>query len=92
MSNCELVLKTSDFTASQRMLQNHYVAGSLQSLNGSQNLTDFFLLSELRDASSIFLSDRILTLIGKHRDILESIHISDQYTGFVQETSAIVNL
>ena len=68
------------------MLQNHYVAGSLQTLNGGQNLTDFFLLSELRDATSLFLSDRILTLIDKHSDILESIHISDQYTGFVQET------
>ena len=68
------------------LIQNHYVSASLQPLEG---LTDFYLLSEIRDASSLFLSDRILTLVGKHSDILDSIHVSDQYTGFVQERCVI---
>ena len=56
-------------------------------LGNSEALSGLYLLSEIRDASSLFLSERILALIGKHSDILESMHISDQYTGFIQETS-----
>ena len=73
-------------------MQNHYVGGSLQSLqslHNSEGLSDFYFASEIRDASSLFLSERILSLIAKHSDILESIHISDQYTGFVQEKCVV---
>lgn len=40
----------------------------------------FSVLSELAEASSAVLDARVVAMLQKYSDIIESIHISDQYT------------
>ena len=41
-------------------------------------------MSELPEALPAFLTKSILTALNKHAAIIESLHVSDQYTGFVE--------
>lgn len=41
----------------------------------------FSVLSELAEASSAILDNRVVTMLNKYSDIIESIHISDQFSG-----------
>lgn len=61
---------------------------------GSKNSLDetFWVLSEIPEATSAVLSHTTLQFLNKHASAIESLHISDQYTGFVQnnEDSEVV--
>lgn len=43
--------------------------------------TGFSVLSEIQEASSAVLDARVVAMLHKYSDIIESIHISDQFTG-----------
>ncbi len=45
------------------------------------------LLYEVAEASNIFLSQHNVSILNKHCSSLESLHISDQYTGLLQDRS-----
>lgn len=42
--------------------------------------TGFSVLSEIAEASAAMLDARVVAMLHKYSDIIESIHISDQYT------------
>ena len=50
----------------------------------------FWVLSEIPEATSSILNHTTLQFLNKHASAIESLHVSDQYTGFVQERSAYV--
>lgn len=45
-----------------------------------------FVLPEFAESCSAFLTPSLCALLNKHSDRLESLHISDQYTGFVTDS------
>jgi len=45
--------------------------------------TGFHVLSELAEASAAVLDARVVTMLQKYSDVIEYIHISDQYSGNV---------
>lgn len=45
-----------------------------------------FFTSEIPEATQAFLSDKNCTFLAKYSTIVESVHITDQYTGFVQDS------
>lgn len=47
-------------------------------------LTTFVLL-ELAESSSAMLDTRVIAMLDKYNDVIEYIHISDQFTGPQQE-------
>ena len=59
---------------------------------GSKNSLDetFWVLSEIPEATSAVLSHTTLQFLNKHASAIESLHISDQYTGFVQNKSVLL--
>ena len=46
---------------------------------------DMFLASESGEVASSVLNERVLSFIDKHSREIVTIHITDQYTGAVQE-------
>jgi hypothetical protein len=44
-----------------------------------------FFMSEIAEATQGFLNDKVCTFLAKHAAVVESIHITDQYTGYVQD-------
>ena len=49
-----------------------------------------FVLPEFAESCSAFLTPTLCALLNKHSDRLESLHISDQYTGFVTDRCVLV--
>lgn len=45
----------------------------------------FSLLSELSEATAAMLDSRIITALAKFANFIDYIHISDQYTGAIQQ-------
>lgn len=43
----------------------------------------FVVLSELAEASSAILDAKVVAMLHKYQNVIESIHISDQFTGNV---------
>jgi len=45
----------------------------------------FNVLSELPEATAAMLDSRIITALAKFSNLIDYIHISDQYTGSIQQ-------
>ncbi len=55
------------------------------SIKPFSRIDSLFLASESGEVTSNVLTDKILTFVSKHAMDILSIHITDQYTGLVQE-------
>lgn len=42
---------------------------------------NYSLMSEIGEAASFILDNKIITLLNKNEDLIDYIHISDQYSG-----------
>ena len=49
------------------------------------------VISEIGEASSAVLDSKVLALLSKHEDCLDSIHITDQYTGAKADATSDAN-
>lgn len=49
------------------------------------NIPGYFLLSEIAEASSSLLDSRLIAALNKYSHLIEYIHVSDQYSGPIQQ-------
>lgn len=63
-------------------LQKNFMTGNVRPVSKAEPL---FYISEIAEATQCFL-ERNTTFLSKHSHDIDSIHISDQYTGYVQDT------
>lgn len=50
--------------------------------------TGFSVLSEIPEATSAILENRVITALSKYQQYIDYIHISDQFSGPVQQEDA----
>lgn len=53
---------------------------------GSMTSSNVYQLSESGEVTGCVLNDKMVAFIAKHYQEIQSVHITDQYTGMVQDT------
>lgn len=89
-----LVFAVGQKKALQKMVKDfqdlHNFTPNLKPLSRASS-SDLFQLSESAEIAGSVLNEKMMAFVAKHSKQIQSIHVTDQYTGMVQDTYVLKN-